>query len=159
MRPFASLGRVYTHLSVDLLLKVENLDMLLIDDYYGSGCPSWVIDWTSRRPFVPSPSGDIDWTSPGGKAIPHYVDPYGRPLLWLNFRYYQTRTKYQRFNGPTPNSKHQWDEAQKTELRDRRIEDGVKSTDLVVQGRIVSETAFLRSRLEVFNHMSTTTGH
>lgn len=148
------LGRVYTHLSVELLLKMANLDMLLIDDYYGSGCPSWVTDWRSRPPSATSPLWAVDWTpsSNHGSAKPHFADPGARALLWLNFRYYHAQTKDRRFHGPTRDSKHQWDEAEKTKLRDRRIVDGVDRADLVVRGRIISQITFLRSRPEVFNH-------
>lgn len=156
------LGRLYTHLSTELFLKTDSLDQLLIGEYFGPKYASWVINWGPSPHCDPLPEWNIGWMGTRNwtgrrnwidSALQNLDQRNGAPrwLKWLNFRHYHTYNGFTRFTGATPHSKHQWDEANKTRLRHRRIQDGAESVDLVVQGRIISEISFVKSRGEVFN--------
>lgn len=152
----------HTLLSTELFLKTDSLDHLLIGEYYGHGYASWVIDWGSSPRYPPLPEWNIGWMGRRNwtgrqnwiNSVLQHLDQRKEALQWLkwlNFRYYRTYNGFIRFTGATPDSKHQWDEANKTRLRHRRIQDGIESVDLVVQGRIISEISSVKSKGEVFN--------
>ncbi|KUI54495.1 Heterokaryon incompatibility protein 6, OR allele [Cytospora mali] len=135
------LGRIYTHLSVELLLKTRSLDILLIGPYHGSRSPSWVVEWRSPANKGDEPSG------PENTLM--YADALGRGI-WLGFRYYRRlgglwglsdSRGFTQFRGATSDSRHHWNQKSIKSLRDVHIEaqTGVEERDLVVTGRIIAE--------------------
>ncbi|KUI63621.1 Heterokaryon incompatibility protein 6, OR allele [Cytospora mali] len=152
------LGRIYTHLSVELLLKTRSLDMLLIGAYHGSHSPSWVVEWRSPANKGDEPSG------PENALM--YADTLGRGI-WLGFRYYRRLgglwglsdfREFTQFRGATSDSRHRWDQQRIKRLRNLHIEtqSGIEKRDLIVTGRIIAEITLVNQfpTLEAFHDVT-----